>query len=369
MSTAGSFSTGAPEALTDPWRARYIARQTRNPWTSAPPPLVFPKACSPPWRASIGPGVTSAMICRIIVRLALVAFALTPSLAAYAQDWKQQVKELRIGLLGGENTSTHLARYDGFQHLLQEKFGVPITLYPAADYAGVMQAMAAGQLDLAEFGPSSFAGAWLDCKCIDPIVVPQEKDGSIFYISVMITRKDSGITSLEQMKGHSLAWADPNSTSGYLIPSASLKAAGIDLTDGAYFSHTGFAGGHEQGIIAVLHKQYDACVTWTSGQGDIDEGYSRGALRGMVDHGMLKMSDVAIIWKSGKIPNGPWAMRSALPAGLKTAFTEFMLDLPKSHKDIYAQVEQGSGVGYQPATIDLYQDIIALREAERRGTR
>jgi ABC-type phosphate/phosphonate transport system substrate-binding protein len=44
------------------------------------------------------------MIRRIIVRLALVAFALTPSLAAQAQDWKQQVKELRIGLLGGENT-------------------------------------------------------------------------------------------------------------------------------------------------------------------------------------------------------------------------------------------------------------------------
>jgi phosphonate transport system substrate-binding protein len=309
------------------------------------------------------------MIDRLIVRLALVAFALTPSLATQAQDWKQQVKELRIGLLGGENTSTHLARYDGFQHLLQEKFGIPITLYPAADYAGVMQAMAAGQLDLAEFGPSAFAGAWLDCKCLDPIVVPQEKDGSIFYVSVMITRKDSGITSLEQMRGHSLAWADPNSTSGYLIPSASLKAAGIDLTDGAYFSHTGFAGGHEQGIIAVLHKQYDACVTWTSGQGDIDEGYSRGALRGMVDHGMLKMSEVAIIWKSGKIPNGPWAMRSALPAGLKSTFTELMLDLPKSHKDIYAQVEQGSGVGYQLATLDLYQDIIALREAERRGNR
>ena len=84
---------------------------------------------------------------------------------------------------------------------------------------------------------------------------------------------------------------------------------------------------------------------------------------------MLKMSEVAIIWKSGKIPNGPWAMRSALPAGLKTAFTELMLDLPKSHKEIYAQIEQGSGVGCQPPTLDLYQDIIAMREAERRGNR
>src|SRR6202012_2338965 len=195
-------------------------------------------------------------------------------------------------------------RYDGFQHLLQDTLGVPVRLYPAADYAGVMQAMGAGQLDLAEFSPSAFAGAWLDCKCIEPTVVPLEKDGTVFYVSVMVTRKDSGITSIAQMKGHSLAWADPNSASGYLIPSATLKAAGIDRADGAYFSHTGFAGGPEKGIIAGLYKQYDAAVTWTSGQGDMAEGYTRGALRGMVDRGMLKMSDIAIIWKSGKIPNG-----------------------------------------------------------------
>ena len=309
------------------------------------------------------------MIRRLFLCLMSAAIALSPLGAARAQDWTSQVKELRIGLLGGENTSSRLARYDGFQHLLQERLGIPVKLYPAADYAGAMQAMAAGQLDLAEFSPSAFAGAWLDCKCIDPMVVPREKDGSIFYISVMLTRSDSGITSLAQMKGHSLAWADPNSASGYLIPSASLKAQGIDLADGAYFSHTGFAGGHEQGIIAVLNKQYDAAVTWTSGQGDIAQGFSRGALRGMVDRGMLKMSDVNIIWKSGKIPNGPWGLRASLPANLKAAFTGFMLDLPKSHKDIYDQVEQGSGVGYERATLDLYKDIIALRENERRGSR
>jgi len=309
------------------------------------------------------------MIRRTFIRLAFAMLALIAPLRAHAQDWKGQVKELRIGLLGGENTSSRLARYDNFQHLLQETLGIPVKLYPAADYAGVMQAMGAGQLDLAEFSPSAFAGAWLDCKCVEPTVVPLEKDGTVFYVSVMLTRKDSGITSIEQMKGHSLAWADPNSASGYLIPSASLKSSGIDLADGAYFSRTGFAGGHEQGIIAVLNKQYDACVTWTSGQGDIEQGYSRGAIRGMVDRGMLKMSDVNIIWKSGKIPNGPWGLRASLPAGLKAAFTAFMLDLPKSHKDIYDQIEQGSGVGYVPATMDLYTDIIGLREAERQGSR
>jgi phosphonate transport system substrate-binding protein len=314
------------------------------------------------------------MLRNMAMRLVISGLLLAAPLRAGAEeakapDWKSQVTELRVGLLGGENTASRLARYDGLQHLLQQTLGVPVKLFPAADYAGVMQAMGAGQVDLAEFSPSAFAGTWLDCKCVEPVVVPLEKDGTVFYIAVMVTRKDSGITSVGQMKGHSLAWADPNSASGYLIPSASLKAEGIDLADGAYFSRTGFAGGHEQGIVAVLNRQYDAAVTWTSGQGDIEAGFSRGALRGMVDRGMLKMADVNIIWRSGKIPNGPWALRSSLPASLKAAYTALMLDLPKSHKDIYDAVEQGSGVGYAPATLDLYRDIIALRENERQGSR
>jgi phosphonate transport system substrate-binding protein len=288
---------------------------------------------------------------------------------AQAQDWKDTIKEFRVGILGGENTQDRLKSYDGFQKLIQAKLGVPVKLFPSADYAGVMQGIAAGQLEAAEFGASGFAGTWLDCKCVEPVIVPQEKDGSTYYYSVMVTRKDSGINSIEEMKGHSLAFADPNSTSGYLIPSATLKTRGIDLADGKYFSRTGFAGGHEQGVVAMLNKQYDACVTWTSGQGDKAEGYSRGNLRTMVDRSMLKMSDVNIIWQSGKIPNGPWAMRTALPASLKQEFSEFLLDLPKSHRDVYNAVEAGSGVGYVPATMDLYKDIINLREAERRGNR
>jgi phosphonate transport system substrate-binding protein len=281
----------------------------------------------------------------------------------------QTLKEFRIGILGGENTQDRLARYDAFKALLESHLKMPVKLFPAADYAGVMQGIAAGQLEAAEFGASGFAGAWLDCKCIEPVVVPQEKDGSTYYYSVMVVRADSGIKTLADMKGHSLAWADPNSTSGYLIPGATLKTKGIDLKDGGYFTRTGFSGGHEQGVVAVLNKQYDAAVTWTSGQGDMAEGYTRGNLRSMVDRTMLKMSDIGIIWQSGKIPNGPWAVRTALADAMKTSFTDFLLDLPTSHRAVYDDVEKGSGVGYVKADMELYRDIIDLRLAERSANR
>jgi len=297
-----------------------------------------------------------------------LASIIAPGLAR-GDDWKAQVKEFRIGLLGGENTQDRLKRYDAFQKLLQQTLDIPVKIFPAADYAGVMQGLAAGQLDATEFSPSAFAGTWLDCKCVEPVVVPLEKDGSIFYIAAMVVRKDSGINSIDDMKGHSLAFTDPNSASGYLIPSVTLRAKGIDLADGKYFSRVGFSGGHEQGMIAVLNRQYDACVVWSSGQGDEATGFTRGVLRSMVDKGMLKMADVKIIWKSDKVPNGPWTIRSALPLGFKQAFHDFMRDLPVSHKDIYDSVEQGTGVGYQDATLDIYQGMIALREAERNANR
>ena len=306
-------------------------------------------------------------------KLATAALAATIAVGlaatAQAQSYKDTVKEFRIGLLGGENTADRLKRNDEFQKLLQAKLGIPVKLFPASDYAGVMQGIAAGQLEAAEFGASGFAGAYLDCHCLEPIVVPQENDGSTYYYSVIVTRADSGIKSLGDLKGHSLAWADPNSTSGYLIPSSTLKVQGIDLTPGKYFSTLGFSGGHEQGVVAVLNHQYDAAATWTSGQGDEATGYSRGNLKSMVDKKMLKMSDIRVLWMSGKIPNGPWAVRSAIPADLKTTFTNFLLDLPKSNKKVYDDIEQGTGIGYAPATMDLYKDIIALREAEQQGGR
>jgi phosphonate transport system substrate-binding protein len=302
-------------------------------------------------------------------RQALALTAAAAGLAFAGTARAEPLKEFRVGLLGGENTQDRLARYGKFQELLAAYLKMPVKLFPAADYAGVMQGIAAGQLEVAGFGASGFAGAWLDCKCVEPVVVPKEADGSTFYYSVIVVRADSGIKTLADLKGHSLAWADPNSTSGYLIPSSTLKTKGIDLADGAYFSKTGFAGGHEQGVVAVLNHQYDAACTWTSGQGDEAIGYTRGNLRSMVDKKMLKMSDIRIIWQSGKIPNGPWAMRSDLPPALKASFKAFMLDLPKEHKDVYTDIERGSGVGYAPATMELYKDIIELRQAERSSNR
>ena len=283
------------------------------------------------------------------------------------RPWAAEVPVIRIGLLGGENDADRLARYGGYRKLLEDTFQVPAKMLMAADYAGVIQAFAAKQVEVAYMSPAAYAAAWLESSGdVEPLVTAQEADGSTSYHSVMYVRTDSAISSLEQMKGHSLAWADPNSASGYLIPRSEFRAQGIDPE--TYFSRTGFAGGHEQAVVAVLNHQYDAGVTWTSGLGDASQGYTRGALRSMVDKKMLDMKDLRIIWKSRPIQNGPLTVRKSTPDAFRQDMLAFHLALPLAHPDIYHAVDMGKSKGWvpvQPADYQTFIDMLKQEAAER----
>jgi phosphonate transport system substrate-binding protein len=311
------------------------------------------------------------MITRRSVVLALSALPV----AARAQEmpapgkrpWAAEVPVIRVGLLGGENDADRLARYGGYRKLLEDTFQLPVKMVMAADYAGVIQAFAAKQVEIAYMSPAAYAAAWLESNGdVEPLLTAQEADGSTSYHSVMYVRADSGIGSLEQMKGHSLAWADPNSASGYLIPRSEFRAQGIDPE--TYFSRTGFAGGHEQAVVAVLNHQYDAGVTWTSGLGDASQGYTRGALRSMVDKKMLDMKDLRIIWKSRPIQNGPLTVRKSTPDAFRQDMLAFHLALPQAHPDIYHAVDMGKSKGWvpvQPADYQTFIDMLKQEAAER----
>ncbi|RKK03413.1 phosphate/phosphite/phosphonate ABC transporter substrate-binding protein [Pseudoroseomonas wenyumeiae] len=282
--------------------------------------------------------------------------------------WAEQVRHLNIALMGGENEADRLARFEGYRALMQDTFGIPVRTLPASDYAGAIQAFDAKQVEIASLGSTAYAAAWMETKGgVEPLVVPEEEDGSIYYRAVMVARADSGIADLAGMKGRSLAWADPNSSSGYLVPRTALRRQGIDVN--SYFSRTGFAGGHEQGVVAVLQKQYDAACTWASGLGDESTGFTRGNLRAMVEKGMLKMSDIRVIWTSEPIATGPITVRADLPAEAKEDLKLFFLALPKAHPDIYRQITRGPGTGYREGRHEDYEIFIEMRREEAAARR
>lgn len=297
-----------------------------------------------------------------ISALLACATALTP-IAATAQDanWRDEVPVFRIGLLGGENEADRLRDHACQEAYLEERLGVDVELFPASDYAGVMQGLLAGQLEFAGLGSAGYAGIVLqDETAVEPLYTTMQIDGSLGYYSVMYTLADSGITSLTEMEGRTLAFADPNSTSGYLVPSFELVEELGGPLEG-YFGETGFGGGHEQAVVAVLQGQYDAGVTWTSGVGDINQGYSRGNLRSMVDRGMLDMNEIQIIWQSNLITNGPRVIRSDLPQELKDLVMGAMMQLQTLDRECFDAINDGESMGYWPINHDFYLPIINMR--------
>jgi len=287
--------------------------------------------------------------------------------AAYA-EWRDEMPTFRVGLLGGENEADRLRNNECFRVAMEERLGVPVEMFPAPDYAGVIQGLVAGQLDYASLGASGYAAIYLqDPEAVEPIFVSAEADGSLGYIAAMYVRSDSDIHSLEGMEGYSLAYADPNSTSGYLIPRAELRAAGIN--DAEFFSRTGFGGGHEQAVIAVLEGQYDAGVTWVSGQGNPADGYTRGNLRRMIDNGLLDMADLRVIWESNLIPNGPVVVRKSMPDEAREIIVDYLANQLETDPQCYYDISFGEGQGWQPVDHSFFEGIVAMRRAELEGSR
>ncbi|MDI6834366.1 MAG: phosphonate ABC transporter substrate-binding protein [Rhizobiaceae bacterium] len=291
----------------------------------------------------------------------LAAVALVATSGAVAAE---DLKEFRIGILGGENEADRLRNFQCLVDKLPAAIGVEkVSLFPAADYDGVIQGLLGGTLDFAELGASGYAKTYLaKADAVEPIFTTVQTDGSMGYHSVMVARKDSGVTKLEDMKGKKLGFADPDSTSGYLVPTVTLpEAVGAPVKE--YFGETGFGGGHENLVLEVLKGTFDAGTTWASGVGEFKDGYSSGNLRKMVDKGILNMDDLVELWKSPLIPNGPIVLRTSMEDGMKAKVKDFFAKLPESDPACFAAIEGGEFKGYAEVNVDFYKPIIDARKA------
>ncbi len=281
--------------------------------------------------------------------------------SAMAED----LKEFRIGILGGENEADRLRNFQCMVDKLPAAIGVEkVSLFPAADYDGVVQGLLGGTLDYAELGASAFAKVYLaKADAVEPILTTVQTDGSTGYYSIMVARKDKGYTKLTDLKGKKLGFADPDSTSGYLVPLVTLPEALGGTSVKEYFAETGFGGGHENLVLEVLKGTFDAGTTFGSGVGEFKEGYTSGNLRKMVDKGVLNMDDLVELWRSPLIPNGPVVVRTGLNADMKAKFKEFMVGLPKSDPACFKAVQGGDFSGFTEVNVDFYKPIIDARKS------
>ncbi|SLN20358.1 Phosphate-import protein PhnD precursor [Pseudoruegeria aquimaris] len=300
-----------------------------------------------------------------------LALALAATTALASGAFAEEITEFRIGILGGENAQDRLNSYQCLADYTEEALGVPVKLFAPADYNGVIQGLLGGTIDMAWLGASSYAATYLqDPEAVEPVLIKVNVDGSIGYHSIGFARKDRGIANIyPDMKGKVFGFGDPNSTSGYLIPSIEIPQINDEITmvPGEYFADVVFTGGHEQTIVAVYNGDIDAGVTWADGQGNWEDGYNSGALRKAVDAGLVDMNELVQIWKSNVIPEGPIVLRRALPDDVKATMTELMDKLHERDPDCAYGVAAGDTLGFQPVTHKTYESIIEARKAKMGG--
>jgi len=295
-----------------------------------------------------------------------VAGSLFLSTAALAQaDWRKQYPKFRYGVQSVETQAASLTRYKGFGEYVKKKLGVERELCPASQYAGGSMARCAHDHEFVLLGASGYAAAWLETRgAVEPLVVPTNPDGTIGYYSVAFVRADSPYKTLKDLKGKIWAWAEPNSSSGYLFPLVGLRKMGIEPEK--FFGKVVFSGGHEQNIVGVLDKAYDGAVTWTN---DVEK-HTRGGLHMMLSRGVLKKEDIRIIWVSDLIPNPVIAVRSELPKEMKAELKAMFLGMHKDDPKVFKEVVRGESQGYREVEHSVYQIAIDLRQQlakERRG--
>lgn len=305
-------------------------------------------------------------ICAAAGLLTLSACGKAPTEAS--GDWRNQFKEVKIVISGSNDDPQIVRRRAAYREHLTKALGVPVQLYEASDYNGIVQAISSGQVDFAMLAGGAYAN--VDSQVGDkvaPLLTPRQVEGETGYYSGLVVRADSPVRSLADMKGRSLGYVDYNSTSGYLYPRARMREQGIEPD--TFFGRTSFAGAHTQAVMALANGHFDATILQLSG-GNPEDGFVRGPLQTMSRKGVIDIDDFRIVWVVGPIPSEALIARTDRPQALIDLVRGAMGALPYDDPQLWPEIGQLDGAVFTAVDRQHYKEIIDLRREElasRRG--
>ena len=255
------------------------------------------------------------------------------------------------------NTEAADAR-NGLAEDLGAVLGCEVEEIQASDYNAIIEALRTGSADMAYMGSQALAlGA--ERTDLEPIVMKAE-DGDpekAIYHSVFITNAAStDINSIEDIKGRTMAFVDPDSTSGNLVPTAEIIQAfpgdGLNSdmlhTNGDFFEAVSFSGSHQAGLLAVV-------------KGDVDVvPISDQILASEIANGNAAESDIKIIHESGAIPAEAMVVAEHVDQATRDKLTEFLTSY--DNEQYFTDVIKVPGARFIECDMSDYEEIIELNK-------
>ncbi|MEZ4392081.1 MAG: phosphonate ABC transporter, permease protein PhnE [Polyangiales bacterium] len=188
---------------------------------------------------------------------ALVALLCLPSVAR-AQQPEEMPSTLVLGFNPAENAQTLQRAADEVASQLSDRLHIPVRASVTLDYTTLVESMRAGHVHVGWLTPSPLVLA--ERLFGVRVLLTQVRRGKPTYFSALVVREASRFRTLDDLRGGSIAWIDPTSTSGYVIPRYLMIQRGIDPT--SFFARQLFAGQHDAAVIAVQRGQVDAAAVW-----------------------------------------------------------------------------------------------------------
>ena len=244
----------------------------------------------------------------IIVVLLVVLAAMGCS-----EDEDGEITKLRWGLIPADDATEMLRQYEPVVEYMESVLGLDVEVQVTTDYTAAIIAMKQKHIEMAWFGPFSYILAAEEAGA-EAIANGVRRDtGKATYKSIIITRADSGIETLDDLKGRTFAFVDPASTSGHLIPRKMLVENGIDPDED--FSTVHYAGTHNAVELAVKNGTVDAGALG-------DTTHNR-----MLKEGHVGPDDILIVHESEPIPGSPIVVRGDLPQDLKDRIKQALIGM------------------------------------------
>ena len=239
---------------------------------------------------------------------------------------------LRVMMVPAETGSSDVADdYKPVFDAISKKYGIYFDVKSGSSYSAVVKGMCSDQADIAWYGPVTFGEA--NKMCDAELLAVDVKKGNSVYFSGIYARKDSGINSISDLIGRSLAVGDIKSTSSFNFPMAMIINDQVDPVKD--LGKVVLAGSHTNSIAALKEVRVDAAAA------------SFNAWEKAIKKGIINPRDFVVVAKSDPIPNPPLAMNTKLPEELKEK-------LRLAFNEIHKHVPAGKIRGYGGKKVDRY---------------
>jgi len=192
----------------------------------------------------------------------LVAVALAVGVPAAPGAAQAADRPLHLVLTPSQKPTDLLAAGEEFGRALGALVGVPVRVTVASDYAAVIEALRNRTADLAFVHPAGYVIASREAKA--RIVARNVWHGKATFTSRIYVRRDAGIRSIEELRGRTIAFVDPASSSGYIYPMVLLIQRGLvkNRDPKTFFRDVLFAGSHDAAMRALLNGHVDAMASF-----------------------------------------------------------------------------------------------------------